>query len=143
MARTLEAWLTELRDKYQIAAEPVEVAPARRLNKQWLERFCANVKLKTGKWVYRGYRWHAWSFGYESALHGARAFEAFVERQATEYYLYLEREDLLLDCSGPPSPDFRSLFEEAYIFPYDVSWTFALTHEMTMDLGPYFAEPVP
>lgn len=139
MARTLETRLAELRDEYQIAARVVEDAQARQLNEQWLEQFCANVKRKTGKWVYRGYRWHAWSFGYESALHGARAFDAFVERRATNFYMYFERDDLLLDCSGPPSPDLRSLFDDVYVFPHDLSWTFVLTHEMSMDLGPYFA----
>ena len=57
--------------------------------------------------------------------------------------MHFECDDLLFDCKGPPSPDFRPLENDIYIFPHDLSWTFVVTHEMSCGLGPYFAEAPP
>lgn len=142
MARSVEARQVQLRDQFGVEAQPVESSVFRSWNQRWLERFCPNVKRKTGSWIYRGYRWHAYSYEYESALRGTRAFNAYVARQATDFYLFFEFDDLMFHCTGPPSPDLRPLDDDVYVFPHDLAWTFVVTHEMSLGLGPYFAEAV-
>jgi len=104
-----------------------------------LERFFQSVKRATGRWIYRGYRWHAYSFGYASAIHGPAAFDAYVAQCIEPFYTFFECDDLLLDCTGTQWPDLRPLENDIYVLPQRMHWLFVTTHEMSIDLGPYFA----
>ena len=139
MSITHDSRIVELQDDYSVEARPVVGVQFNQLNQSWLEQFCPHVWSKTGNWVYRGYRWHAYSYNYETALSGLAAFQAYAAKGAREYYMYFECDDWLFECTGPPSPDFRPLENDVYVFPRDLSWTFVLTHEMSCGLGPYFA----
>lgn len=37
--------------------------------------------------------------------------------------------------------DLRSLEDDLYVFPHGMQWVFVTTHEMSINLGPYFALP--
>lgn len=39
---------------------------SRAVCRRWLHTFCPNVKSRTGRWVYQGYWWHAYSFEHEA-----------------------------------------------------------------------------
>jgi len=108
---------------------------------RWLEQFCPNVHRRTGAWVHRGYRWHAYSYGYEVALEHDAAMAAYRARDQRELLVYFEAEGELFDCFGVPSPDLGALGCDTYVFPADLAWTMIFTHEQDCGLGPYFATP--
>lgn len=59
---------------------------------------------------------------------------------ARDLLVYFEGKELF-DCFGVPSPDFSDWGADLYVFPADLAWTMAFTHEQCMGLGPYFARP--
>lgn len=135
-ARTLES-LRQL----NIAASLVERSECQEICRDWLHRFCPHVKKETGDWIFGGYRWHAYSFHHEIALAGEKALKAYRDRPLQPFYVYFEMEDLLFNCVSGSWPDFIPLETDLYVFPRHLGWTFITTHEMSMNLGPYFAEP--
>ena len=107
---------------------------------KWREVFAGAVKARTGKWRYRGYDWHAFSYNFSRALTGAEALAAYGAQQATEYAVIPEDEDLpAYRCRGHFLPDFSALFLDAYIFDASYIWTMVFTHED--ECGPYFSRP--
>ncbi len=57
------------------------------------------------------------------------------------FFVFIETEDRLFDCSALSWPDLRSLEDDILVFPHTMTWTFLTTHEMSTGLGPYFALP--
>ena len=126
---------------FDITAVPLQGSEFRFLSRQWLEQFCPNVRRQTGKWVFHGFRWHAYSFGHESAVSGTEAFDRYTSQPLEGFLLYHESQDLMFDCDCTKWPDIRPWAADVYIFPRSLQWTFITTHEMTLGLGPYFALP--
>jgi len=127
-------------DARGVIGHPVAHAVKRELTERWLERFCANLHRATGKWVHRGLRWHAYSYGFEHALTRDAALAAYAARAAPAVFVYFEEEDELFDCVGVPSPRFDDWHHDLYVFPADLAWTMVFTHEHAIGFGPYFAE---
>jgi hypothetical protein len=110
-----------------------------RLEQEWLESFCVNVKEQTGKWVYRGYRWHAFSYGYASAKTGVEALEYYKALRPKRFYVFSDwGPEIGLACEGIEPPDLTELGTDLYAFPKSLLWTMFFTHEQP-SLGPYFA----
>ena len=126
---------------FDVVAKAVDNSSFRAVNQTLLERFFSNVKRATGKWVFNGYRWHAYSFGHESAKKDEAALKAYQDRHVMPFYVYFEFDDQMFDCSAVQYPDIRPLNNDIYVFPHRVNWLFVTTHEMSMGLGPYFALP--
>ena len=131
----------ELGSRFGVVAEQIVGDEFNRIGREWLERFCSQVKQNIGQWVYNGYRWHAYSFGHEEALQGGEAFDEYHAKRIQPFYAYFEFDDLLFDCTAPAWPDLRPLDNDIYVFPHSMPWTFITTHEMSLNLGPYFASP--
>ena len=131
-------FIHSLKRDHAVSSTRVVGAKFRALNQLLLERFFAGVKRATGNWVYKGYRWHAFSFGYQQAVTGEKAFARFQAQEVQPFYLYYEIKDELFLCTGISWPDIRSYSEDIYVFPSDMEWLFVTTHEMSMGLGPYF-----
>ncbi len=131
-----------LQSEYSITTKAVIGKEFRAVNQVWQETFFSNVKRNTGSFIFRGYRWHAYSFNHEVAVSGRNAVLAFQETTIQPYYLFHEWEGNLYECTSEAWPDLRKLNEDIYIFPLQLEWTFVLTHEMSMGLGPYFATAV-
>ncbi len=131
---------TELECNLNVDAVPVVQSELRDLARQWLESFCPNLKQQTGKWLYNGLRWHAYSFHFEEAYTGLRAWQALQAQPVEPFLLYSEQDDLMFACTAANGwPDLRPLAQDLYLFPHSMEWTFVTTHEMTLGLGPYFA----
>lgn len=131
----------QLQSEFQVATTPITGGEFRLVCLRWLEHFCPNVKRKTGRWVYNGYWWHAYSFHHESAVTGNRAFEEYQSQRIESFFIFHESDDQLFDCSALSWPDLRSIEDDVYVFPHTLTWTFLTTHEMSIGLGPYFALP--
>ena len=137
----IDNFIATLSSEHASKATPVVGADFRRINQQLLERFFPNVKQATGNWVHDDYRWHAYTFNYETALSGDAAFNRYLEQSAQQFYIYHEFDDLLFDCVALAWPDIREFDTDIYLFPHDFAWLFATTHEMSIGLGPFFATP--
>ncbi len=68
------------------------------------------------------------------------AYDFYRSREIEPFFAYFEFDDLLFDCTSSAWPDLRRLANDIYIFPHQMTWTFVTTHEMSMGLGPYFAQ---
>lgn len=118
---------------------PVEKPEQRRLEQEWLHAFCGNVKTKTGKWVYRGFRWHAFSYGYEDAKHGPTALEYYRSLRPKRLFVFSDTgAEIGFVCEGIAPPDLSSLHDDWYVFPRSLLWTMFFTHEQP-DIGPFLA----
>ena len=129
----------QLQTRFGLATTPILGAEFRALSQQWTECFCPNMKRRVGKSLVDGYRWHAYSFGYESAVTGQRAFDLYAAMPLQPFVMFLESDDLMFACAADQWPDLRPFEEDIYIFPRTMEWTFITTHEMSAGLGPYFA----
>jgi hypothetical protein len=109
------------------------------LERRWLHAFCGSVKDKTGKWIYRGYRWHAFSYGYEEAKTGLKALACYKSLRPRRFYVFSDwGPEIGLACEGIAPPDLSELSSDLYVFPSSLLWTMFFTHEQP-DLGPFFA----
>jgi hypothetical protein len=116
----------------------IEDRERRRLDREWLNAFCGNVKAQTGKWAYRGLRWHAFSYGYETAKRGREALTYYNSLRPKAFLVFVdERREAGFLCEGIAPPDLTELRADVYVFPRGYLWTMFFTHEQ--GLGPYFA----
>ena len=103
------------------------------LTEQWLAAFAPNG-FGQGS---RQYLWHVFSFGATPALEGAQAL-AHYERKGCARYVVLandrQRKKAFLTDSRPV----RSTLEDWFVFPPNLAWTMAFTHEDGW-IGPFFA----
>ena len=117
------------------------------LQEAWREIYSKQVKVETGKWVYRRRDWHSFSYGFTKALAGSRAETAYNAEAAEEFILLVSNVDSFgYSCNGRiliPVADLKLLRQQSsqpidfYVFPPDLRWTLVVTHEA--DCGPYFA----
>ncbi len=110
-----------------------------KLQQKWRETFSKIIKEKKGKWIYGDYNWHTFSFDFAIHKLGARAIELYKNVSSKEYYVLSEKDDNLgYKCCSKTLHDL-SAFGDYYVFPEDMEWTMAFTHEQSIGLGPYFA----
>ena len=107
---------------------PVEVTG---LVQQWLDVFGKDrVGMNT-----KAYMWHVFSGGRFPALDGEQALLEYGKQACGEFVvLSNDRDEAFLVDSRP---DDRP-FSDFYVFPPNLAWTMAFTHEEGW-LGPYFA----
>jgi len=110
------------------------------VSQQWLARFATKVKSQVGCWVFRGFKWHGFSYGMERCLSGDEALQAY-QRTKGRFYLFAEDEAFGYLCKTvfPFRPDFSQFRTDMYLTGSDFSWTMAFTHEQP-EIGPFFAE---
>ena len=125
------AWL----DGLGVIGYPVDEGQRAELHDAWLHAFCPGVRRATGDAIHRGYRWHAFSYGYDLALCGESATRAYARAGRSNFRLLFE-DGSIFECFGPPAVDLSG--EDCYVFSDDLGWTMAFTHEQESGLGPYF-----
>lgn len=108
------------------------------LNKRWFEAFTFNLNNKTGKHIYKGYRWHAYSYEFEPHLKGSKALSEYQSQPITKYFVFDESGNQAFECESKKYPDFSSNFDEVYVCHQNLKWSMVFTHEQP-ELGPYFA----
>lgn len=120
-----------------VSTTPIEGRAFRNVNQRLLNSFFMPTKAATGKWVYRGIRWHSYSYGHQQVDSGEAAVTAYYQQPFSAFYVYHEGYDRLLQCSSGTWPDTCSFNDDIYVFPCDFKWLFTTTHEQ--GFGPYFA----
>ena len=105
----------------------------------WRAVYAAAYYAATGKWRKGPFDWHVFSFGYTRAVHGPRAVAVY-EAQPVVPFLVVPEDGRwpAFRCDGAGWPDFGPPGLDVYVWPADLSWTMAFTHEAGIDIGPYF-----
>ncbi len=112
-----------------------------RLIQGWRERFAVGLHAAIGKWKLDGYEWHVFSFGYARALNGLQAVAEYQDQSERSFIICPERESLpAARVTDGRLPDFRPAGDDVYVWPEDLGWSMAFTHEESMGLGPYFSK---
>ena len=110
-----------------------------RLLQNWREVFAVGLHAATGKWKRGEYEWHVFSFGDARALCGEKVMMAYSQERPAAFIVCPEEAGLsTVAIRGGSLPDFRPLADDFCVWPEDLSWTMAFTHEESAWLGPYF-----
>jgi Domain of unknown function (DUF4275) len=135
--------------KYKINNKQIDKQTKWNLRQEWRKNFAVNVRDKTGKWIFKGIDWHAFSYSYTDSSQGMKAEEAYDNLKPKEFFLISSNDQVpSYECKtlSPPSAaevriflsDNPDLFD-MYISAPDFHWTIVFTHEQKHGLGPYFA----
>jgi hypothetical protein len=112
-----------------------------RLSQRWRETFAIGLHAARGLWKLGEFDWHLFSFEYTPAWKGARAVAAYLGLHAPSFIASPEREALsAVRIIGGELPDFLGLCDDICVWPEDLTWTMAFTHERDWGFGPYFSK---
>lgn len=84
----------------------------------------------------KSFRWHIFSGGGLPSSEGSEAQEEYDAHHAYEYQV-MSNEDSNVEIVKEKPKDLN--FQDVYVFPKNMAWTMAFTHEEGW-LGPYFAK---
>ena len=119
-----------------------EILPDRKrgdLLQAWRQVYAAGLHAVSGCWKYGPFEWHVFSFEYARAWNGQPATAAYSVEEPTAVIVCPESAKLpAVRLTGGRLPDFGSACVDAYVWPEDLAWTMAFTHEESLGLGPYF-----
>lgn len=105
-------------------------------SKEWEERWRA-VYASNGTAPALGqYLWHTFSYAAYPSVSGNDAEQLYTEHRDEEVIVLSNDRKTALRVTAPPVSDWVIDF---YVFPSDLTWTMAFTHEDGW-LGPYFAK---
>lgn len=105
---------------------------SREIEARWMNVFCKNKQSYTTK----DYRWHIFSGGGYPAAEADDAKKMYSEHSA-ESYCVMYNNGSTIDLVKEKPSDLNH--KDVYVFPKNMSWTMAFTHEEGW-LGPYFAK---
>ena len=107
--------------------------------RRWLETFASHVKAHHDKWIYRGFRWHGFSYNLQPYdKRGLRAIDTYLAQWPTRYIVFDEDLTECLMFESERYPDLSPLGIDIYVTHANLKWTMVFTHEQP-DIGPYFA----
>jgi hypothetical protein len=132
--------LTGILSDHSVEAIEISTEELARITTLWKRVFGSRVRRQYGTSVYRGFKWHGFSYGIEPCLSGQTAREAY-QLKAGPFYVFDEMESFGYLCrtSTRFRIDLSELHQDIYITNKQVSWTMVFTHEQPA-LGPFFAE---
>ncbi|MEW6512278.1 MAG: hypothetical protein AB1428_15110 [Bacteroidota bacterium] len=122
-----------------------EIAPLtpkerRSIEQSWRRTYGRVRYAKTGKWSDGGFSWHFFSFGESSSRKGTVALELYAREHPPQFIVRPDGWSIrAYRCAGGALPDFMSYDFDVEVFPPDLEWTMAFTHEKSMGLGPYYS----
>jgi len=109
---------------------------------RWREVYAARLHASTGKWRWGQLEWHVFSFHHAPALEGTSAVEGYLQTLASELIVIPEQHSHptlpAIHLSADRLPQFQDSGFDVMVWPPDLGWTMAFTHEEG-SCGPYFA----
>lgn len=142
MSASMEAFLTVM-DVHGKEAVVLSMKQRWQVLKDWRHVYASGLQCRTGKWRIQEFEWHVFSSGHARAEQGTSALESYrQERPVIDFHVIPEAENLpAYRCRAGELPDFTGHFLDVLVFPEDLSWTMAFTHETSTDLemGPFFS----
>jgi hypothetical protein len=138
--RAVKKSVTPLDLAKRATASVAEIAPAdaARIWSRWDQTFGRAVQERTGRPVFGGIRWHAFSWNFMRAEGGLRAIELYAAEPSAELLVLLEGDhgrSLRLGACAPI--DFSRCGLDLYVIPCSFDWTMVFTHEQP-SIGPFF-----
>ncbi len=112
------------------------------IRQAWREIYSMDLKNQTGKWKLPDFEWHTFSGGYSKCKNGAKSEEYYRNQVEKNFFVMFEESErlLVLEIVNGQLPQLNDLRgNDIYIYPKDMNWTMAFTHEESMGLGPYFS----
>ncbi|MEM8542305.1 MAG: DUF4275 family protein [Pseudomonadota bacterium] len=109
------------------------------IEKRWLREFAKNVKSETGSWVHAKFKWHGFSYKYETAIEGSRAVQEYQRQWAASYFVFDEDGTWSYGRTSEKYPDFTPIRADIYVVHHNMKWTMVFTHEQPNN-GPYFTK---
>jgi hypothetical protein len=130
-------------DALDAAGGQRDVIPIRRrhaLLQEWRHVYAASLHAATGKWTWRGWDWHVFSFGHARSIDGEKALFTYASLKPPLRLIVCPQHDRLpaFEIIGGLLPDFNNSGDEIYVWPEGLEWTMAFTHE-DGNCGPYFS----
>lgn len=111
--------------------------------RQWRTCFCNYAKADKADIHLEQFKWHTFSFKKFPSLEGKDAEAAYVQQKARSYVVLPERSvhenEAAFIATNLPSIDLPCLPTDFYVFPKNMAWTMAFTHEQDW-IGPFFAK---
>lgn len=111
---------------------------AARLRRAWDQAFGGAVLQRTGKPVFAGHRWHAFSWKFTRAETSACATALYAAELAGKLLVFLDDDDReAFEFGGCAPIDFGPCGVDLYVVPSTLEWTMVFTHEQPQ-IGPFF-----
>jgi hypothetical protein len=130
----------EILDACGGSCEPIANPELPALLKAWREVYAVGLFAATGRWKLGPYEWHVFSFDHAHALNGEKGLAEYGAQQPGVVVVYPEGLRLpAVRLTGERLPSFERHIADVYIWPEDLAWTMAFTHEASTGLGPYFS----
>jgi hypothetical protein len=105
---------------------------------RWREVFATGIYESTGHWKLGQFEWEIFVTQVR-AMNGPRASLAYAVEQSLDFIVCPESPDIpAVHLFDADLPDFRSMNKDMYVWPSDLAWTMAFTHEESIGMGPYF-----
>jgi hypothetical protein len=131
-------------DALDAAGGKSELIPIRKRHQflqEWRHVYAVGLHSATGKWTYLGFDWHVFSYNHARALAREKALFAYRALSAPPRLIICPHDERLpaIEIVGASMPDFYNSGLDIYVWPPDLAWTMAFTHEDGW-LGPYFSQ---
>lgn len=119
------------------------------LRQKWREIFASHLSKEEQKTIYMdSFLWHLCSWEKVICLEKEKAINAFenqIKNKCTIFYqftdeAYLVQNAKTLTVKDLPYKENQMDYSDIYILDWDNRWTFIITHETDLGLGPYFIQ---
>jgi hypothetical protein len=107
---------------------------------EWRQVYPARLHAVTGKWTWHGFEWHVFSYEHARAIHGVKAWFTYASLSAPPLFIICPQDERYsaFEVRDGSLPDFRNSGLDLYVWPDDLEWTMAFTHEEDWH-GPFFS----
>lgn len=122
----------------EVTFSALDTSEMKRVEKSWLKQFAQKLKNETGLWIYANFKWHGFSYKYETAIEGSLAMQEYQNQWIAPYFVFGEDGTWSYECKSKNYPDFSVLHADIYVVHHNMKWTMVFTHEQPHE-GPYFA----
>lgn len=119
------------------------------LRQKWRESFASHLSKEEQKTIYMdSFLWHLCSWEKVICLEKEKAIKAFenqIKNKCTIFYQFIDEAYLVqnaktLTVKDLPYKENHMDYSDIYIMDWDNKWTFIITHETDIGLGPYFIQ---
>ena len=71
-----------------VTVSPMSRDEKRGFERRWLETFAANVRKAHRSWIYRGFRWHGFSYDLQPCESWAKALGLYLDQWPADYVVF-------------------------------------------------------
>ncbi len=119
--------------------ELIPIWKRRELLDEWRHLYAVWLHIATGKWTLLGLDWHVFSYNHARALAREKALFAYRAVSPPTRLIICSHDEQIqaFELVGASLPDFSNSDLGIYVWPLDLAWTMAFTHEDGW-FGPFF-----